>query len=52
VYAEEDTHGAVNDFTKIELNELIEYLKSIREPEYYINESKKNKVLQAKIKNH
>ncbi len=52
VYAHKDTHGAVNDFTKIELNELIEYLKSIRGPEYYINEGKKNNVLQAKIKNH
>jgi len=29
VYAEKDTHGYVNDLTKQELNDLIEYLKSI-----------------------
>ena len=29
VYAEENTHGRVNDLTKLELNDLIEYLKSI-----------------------
>ncbi|NMC36985.1 MAG: beta-propeller fold lactonase family protein [Bacteroidales bacterium] len=50
-YAEEDTHGAVNDFTKIQLNELIEYLRSLRSPEYYIDEARTNKVLQAKILN-
>lgn len=46
IYAEENTHGAVNDFTKIQLNELIEYLKSLSGPEYYQNDSKK---LQAGI---
>ncbi len=49
VYAHKDTHGAVNDFTKIQLNELIEYLKSLSGPEYYMDEARKNKVLQAKI---
>ena len=29
VYGEKDTHGYVNDLTKQELNDLIEYLKSI-----------------------
>lgn len=45
-YAEKNTHGAVNDFTKIQLNELIEYLKSLGGPELYQEE---NKQLQAKI---
>jgi YVTN family beta-propeller protein len=51
VYAHKDTHGAVNDFTKIQLNELIEYLKSLSGPEHYMDEAKRNKVLQAKIIN-
>jgi YVTN family beta-propeller protein len=29
VYGSEDAHGRVNDFTKMQLNDLIEYLKSI-----------------------
>lgn len=45
-YAEENTHGAVNDMTKIELNELIEYLKSLSGPEYYKD---KDEVLKAGI---
>lgn len=40
-YAHKDTHGAVNDMTKIQLNELIEYLKSLSGPEYYREENKK-----------
>lgn len=47
VYAHKDTHGRVNDLTKIELNELIEYLKSLGDPEYYREEEK---VLKAKLK--
>lgn len=38
VYGKTEQHGAVNDLTKTELNELIDYLKSLRDPEY---ESKK-----------
>lgn len=45
-YAAQNTHGAVNDFTKIQLNELIEYLKSLSGPEFYREE---NRELQAKI---
>jgi YVTN family beta-propeller protein len=34
IYGKTEQHGSVNDFTKIQLNELIEYLKSLRDPEY------------------
>ncbi|HBE40916.1 MAG TPA: hypothetical protein DDW27_06860 [Bacteroidales bacterium] len=47
-YAADNTHGTVNDFTKIQLNELIEYLKSLSGPEYYKD---KEKVLKAGILN-
>jgi cytochrome c peroxidase len=47
VYAHKDTHGRVNDLTKIELNELIEYLKSLGDPEFYREEEK---ILKAKLK--
>lgn len=43
-----DTHGRVNDLTKIELNELIEYLRSLGDPEFYREEEKS---LQAKMIN-
>jgi len=46
-YAEKNTHGAVNDMTKIQLNELIEYLRSLSGPQNYIE---KPKTLQAKVK--
>lgn len=45
-YAPKNTHGAVNDMTKIQLNELIEYLKSLSGPEYYREEEK---IVKAKI---
>ena len=45
VYAHKDTHGRVNDLTKIELNELMEYLKSLGDPEFYRDEEK---ILRAK----
>jgi YVTN family beta-propeller protein len=48
-FSPEDKHGVVNDFTKIQLNELIEYLRSLSGPEYY-EEKKKN--LTATISNH
>lgn len=38
LYGKTEQHGIVNDLTKIQLNELIEYLKSLRDPAY---ESKK-----------
>lgn len=34
IYGTTERHGAVNDLTKTQLNELIEYLKSLRDPEY------------------
>ncbi|KPK87312.1 MAG: hypothetical protein AMS27_02720 [Bacteroides sp. SM23_62_1] len=48
-YAPDNRHGAVNDFTKIQLNELIEYVKSLSDPEYYQEEMQE---FQAKIKKH
>ena len=52
IYSHNDNHGVVNDFTKIQLNELIEYLRSLRGPEHYIEKNKKNRKLQANIVNH
>lgn len=37
VYGENDKHGHVNDMTKMQLNDLIDYLKSLRSPEYEVN---------------
>lgn len=34
-YAENDEHGVANDMLKDELNDLVEYLKSIRDAKYY-----------------
>ncbi len=34
VYGEDDKHGHVNDLTKMQLNDLIDYLKSLRSPVY------------------
>ncbi len=34
-YNPNDKHGVANDLTKIELNELIEYLKTLSSPQYY-----------------
>lgn len=48
-YSPEDKHGVANDMTKIQLNELIEYLKSLSAPEFYQEETKE---LKAKITNH
>jgi YVTN family beta-propeller protein len=33
-YGKEDKHGVVNDLSKEQLNDLIDYLKSLRAPEY------------------
>jgi YVTN family beta-propeller protein len=41
LHAPEDKHGMVNDFTKIQLNELIAYLKSLSGPEHYTDQGKK-----------
>jgi YVTN family beta-propeller protein len=47
IYGKEDKHGLVNDMTKNQLNDLVEYLKSLRSPEY---EDKSAKVHQASFK--
>ncbi len=49
VYGKGDKHGYVNDMTKNNLNDLVEYLKSLRSPEY---DNKKVKIHQASIKPH
>jgi len=33
-YGKEDKHGFVNDMSKNQLNDLVDYLKSLRAPEY------------------
>jgi len=44
LYGKTEQHGAVNDLNKIQLNDLIEYLKSMRDVEY---EPKGTKTLRA-----
>ena len=34
-YGSEDRHGIVSDMTKDQLNDMVEFLKSIRDPRYY-----------------
>ncbi len=34
IYGKTEQHGSVNDLTKMQLNDLIEYLKSLRDPVY------------------
>jgi YVTN family beta-propeller protein len=45
----EDKHGKVNDLTKMQLNELVEYLKSLSGPQYYRGETA---ALTARISKH
>ena len=40
-YGKEDKHGRVNDMTKNQLNDLVDYLKSLRAPSYEYNDLKK-----------
>jgi YVTN family beta-propeller protein len=40
-YSPNDKHGVANDLTKIELNELVEYLKTLSSPEYNTDVHKK-----------
>jgi len=49
VYGKGDKHGYVNDMTKNQLNDLVDYLKSLRDPEY---DHKKTKFHQASVKPH
>jgi len=39
IYGKDEKHGNVNDMSKIQLNDLVDYLKSIREPEFYKNDT-------------
>ena len=39
-YAHHDEHGAANDMMKDQLNDLVEYLKSLRDAKYYTEEAK------------
>jgi len=39
-YAHHDEHGAANDMMKDQLNDLVEYLKSLRDAKYYMEEAK------------
>ena len=34
IYGKTEKHGIVNDLTKTKLNDLVEYLKSLRDEEY------------------
>ncbi len=49
IYGKEERHGSVNDLTKIELNQLIEFLKSLRSPEY---EETGDEPKEASVLNH
>jgi DNA-binding beta-propeller fold protein YncE len=40
-YGKEDKHGVVNDMTKNQLNDLVDYLKSLRAPQYEYNDLRK-----------
>jgi YVTN family beta-propeller protein len=42
-YGKEDKHGVVNDMTKNQLNDLVDYLKSLRAPQYEYNDLKNKK---------
>jgi YVTN family beta-propeller protein len=40
LYGKDDKHGLTGDMTKIDLNDLVEYLKSLRGPEYERKDAK------------
>jgi len=40
IYGQDDKHGYVNDMSKMQLNDLVDYLKSLRGPEYDQRDSK------------
>lgn len=44
IYGKDEKHGEVNDLTKMELNYLVEYLKSLRSPVYENEGMKNNKI--------
>lgn len=39
IYGQDDRHGFVNDMSKMQLNDLVDYLKSLRGPGYYRSDS-------------
>ncbi len=43
-YGKDDKHGLVSDMTKNNLNDLIDYLRSLRSPEYDLKTSKAHEV--------
>jgi YVTN family beta-propeller protein len=49
-YGKEDKHGVANDMSKNQLNDLVEYLKSLRGPEY--ENSSVTKIHQASFKSN
>ena len=49
LYGKEDKHGMANDMNKNQLNDLVEYLKSLRSPEY---EHSSPKIHQASLKSN
>jgi len=49
IYGKDELHGALNDLTKMELNDLIAYLKSFRDKIY---EKPVNKTLSASVTKH
>jgi YVTN family beta-propeller protein len=48
IYGKTEEHGYVNDLTKMELNYLVEYLKSLRAPNYEKADLKKNQKIEPK----
>jgi len=42
-YGKEEKHGVANDMTKNQLNDLVDYLKSLRAPQYDEKDSKAQK---------
>jgi cytochrome c peroxidase len=44
IYGKDERHGEVNDLTKMELNYLIEYLKSLKSPMYETKSMKSNNI--------
>jgi cytochrome c peroxidase len=50
IYGNSDKHGRVGDLTKAELNDLVEYLKSLRAPEYEHRKGKNKSDIYASFK--
>lgn len=47
LYGQDDRHGLAGDMTKNQLNDLVEYLKSLRSPDYERESAKKYKAVAA-----